>query len=445
LIQVFTKDGFYIQYQLPDFIGQVSFASNNWQPYHICFAKKRRKKKAKQINTRLNKILSDIKKGIQKQITDFFVLLNKIKDRVSNYVPRLKTVFCKRYEGDNLTETEKISYESYPDYKGDIRHLFLFYDWNRVDEIEKKYADKTGDYSLRTILQTQIFMCKRRIRTYTDLIEELKENPKLAEVLKLNPNCIPSRKVFSRAADRIGIQAFGLVANDMTKECLSLGLIKGRMVGVDGSLIKSNTSRHKNRETEEYSDKDAGLYVRGNYIKGVGHLAFKAVDLEYGLPMLVQCHKGSANENPLLRDLIEDFNDEFGFYPDILSVDKGMDSEKNNEFCKEKGIKAFIQARDFGNKELIKTEKGKTFRPEYIEVTDPGVLERIANRRSECEREFSRDKWGYRRDRMPNRGKKEAELFMLITLITTLLTAITAFHVGRADLIRSTSAFKRLY
>ena len=40
---------------------------------------------------------------------------------------------------------------------------------------------------------------------------------------------------------------------------------------------------------------------------------------------------------------------------------------------------------------------------------------------------------------------KKAELFMLITMITTLLTAITAFYVGRADLVRSTSAFKRLH
>lgn len=445
MIQFFTKGGFYIQFQLPDFVGQVSFASKNWQPFHICFAKKREKKKTQQLTARLNKILSDIKKGIQKQISDFLGLLDKIKERVGKYVPRLKTAFCRRYEGDKITETEKIAFESYPDYKGDIRHLYQFYDWKKVDEIEQNYAHKIGDYPLRSILKTQIFMCKRRIRTYSDLIEELRENPKLAEVCELNPGCIPDRKVFSRAADRTGIDVFRQVAIDMTKECLSLGLMKGRMIGIDGSLIKSNTSAHKNKETEEYTDKYAGLYVRGNYLKGVGHLAYKLADIEYGLPMLVQRHRGSANENPLLIDIIEDFHEVYGFYPELLSIDKGMDSEKNNKFCKEKGIGAYIQARDFGNKELIKTEKGKTFNPDYVEITDPRVLERIANRRSECEREFSRDKWGYRRDRMPNRGDKEAELFMLITIITTLLTAITAFYVGRSDLVRSTSAFKRLH
>ena len=142
MIQFFTKDGFHIQFQLPDFVGQASFASKNWRPFHICFAKKREKKKTQQIKERLNKILSEIKKGIQKQISDFLGLLDKIKERVSKYVPRLKTAFCRKYEGDKITEIEKISFECFPEYKGDIRHLFLFYDWKKVDKIEKNMQTK---------------------------------------------------------------------------------------------------------------------------------------------------------------------------------------------------------------------------------------------------------------------------------------------------------------
>ena len=114
------------------------------------------------------------------------------------------------------------------------------------------------------------------------------------------------------------------------------------------------------------------------------------------------------------------------------------------QICSEFGISAYIQARNFGNKELIITKKGKTFHPNYVEITDPRVLERIANLRTESERQFSNDKWRYRRDRMSNRGVSEVELYMLITMITTLLTAITAFCVGISNLIRSSSAFKWL-
>ena len=94
------------------------------------------------------------------------------------------------------------------------------------------------------------------------------------------------------------------------------------------------------------------------------------MDLEYGLAMLLQRYKGSANENPLLIDILSRFYDTYGFYPDMLSIDRGMDSAANNEFCIAKGISAYIHARNFKNKDLIKTERGKTFNPEYVEITD---------------------------------------------------------------------------
>jgi hypothetical protein len=319
--------------------------------------------------------------------------------------------------GDEVSEFEKFLYSNYSNYKGDLRHLFLFYDWNIVNEIERKYSIDTRDYNLTSVLKSHILMCKRRCRTYTDLIEELHENEKLAEVCGFAPNKIPTRTIISRAADKFGIEVFREITISMVKKSMSLGLMKGRLVGVDGTLIKSNTSPYKNKKSNEYTDPDAGLYVHGNYIKGIGFLSNKLTDLEFGLPMLVQCYKGSANENPLLRELLTQFYETYGFYPSMLSTDKGMDSAANNDFCSEFGISAYIQARDFGNKELIKTKKGKTFHPNYVEITDPRVLERIANRRTESERQFSNDKWGYRRDRMSNRGGSEAELYMLITMM----------------------------
>ena len=444
MIQVFTEDGYYIQVQISDFDTKSPSSIKDCKPSDIWFAKKKGKSIKTRLISRINKIFRDVKTGIQKQLSDFQQFLSEMKGRVQHYVPNFKTLVCKLIDGGELSKTEKIAYSNISAYKGDIRHLFLFYNWDIVNEIENKYAIQTQDYNLVTVLKTHILMCKRRIRTYTGLIDQLYENERLAEVCGFVPNKIPTRTIISRAADKFCIEVFREITADMVKKCMSLGLIKGRMVGVDGTLIRSNTGPHKNKETKQYTDPDAGLYVHGNYIKGIGFLAFKLTDIEYGLPMLVQCYKGSANENPLLREILTQFHETYGFYPQILSTDKGMDSAANDDFCNEFEISAYIQARDFGNKELIKTEKGKTFNPDYVKIIDPRVLERIANRRTESERQFSNDKWGYRRDRMSNRGKTEAELYMLITMITTLLTAITAFSVGRSDLMRSSSAFKLL-
>ncbi|HJH30707.1 MAG TPA: transposase [Methanosarcinaceae archaeon] len=263
----------------------------------------------------MNKIFHNVKTGIQKKLSDFQNLLDKIKDRVHQYIPNLKTPVCKLIDAGELSEIENVAYSNFPGYKGDLHHLFLFYNWDVVNKIEEKYGIQTQDYNLVSVLKAHIFMCKRRIRTYTDLIEQLHENERFAEVCGFASNRILTRTIISRAADKFGIEVFREITTDMVKKCISLGLMKGRMVGVDGTLIKSNTSPYKNKETKQYTDTDAGLYVHGNYIKGIGFLAFKLTDIEYGLPMLVQCYKGSANENPLLRDILTDFYETYGFNP----------------------------------------------------------------------------------------------------------------------------------
>ncbi|HJH28212.1 MAG TPA: hypothetical protein C5S51_00705 [Methanosarcinaceae archaeon] len=51
---------------------------------------------------------------------------------------------------------------------------------------------------------------------------------------------------------------------------------------------------------------------------------------------------------------------------------------------------------------------------------------------------------GHNRSKMSNRGIEQARIFVSIFNITALLTALTAFKVGRLDLIRSPSAFRSL-
>ena len=121
-------------------------------------------------------------------------------------------------------------YACYSEYKGDIRHLFMFYDWNKVDEIENKFNAKERYYNLTSILKAHIFMCKRRIRTYTDLIEEFHENPRLTEVCGFKSNSIPSRTIISRVADVFGIDAFRDVAVDRVQSHKGTKLAMKNMV-----------------------------------------------------------------------------------------------------------------------------------------------------------------------------------------------------------------------
>lgn len=50
----------------------------------------------------------------------------------------------------------------------------------------------------------------------------------------------------------------------------------------------------------------------------------------------VPTHKVISSENPLFREILDDFHKIYGFYPGLMSVDKGSDSEDNRNYCEER-------------------------------------------------------------------------------------------------------------
>ena len=421
MILIVMKEKFYIQAQINDFLGRFLL--------HIKRMRSISKKFSKALR-RLERMKQAIKAGVQKLIEHFYP-----KERPHRYVPRLKTPRCRSYKGGKLTATEKTAYQNIPSYRGSLRHLFLFYPWERLDRFEKEGVE----FPLISRMKALIMMCKKQIFTYSRLIEELEEKPGLLEVCGLH--AVPDRKVISRTVDVYGVEPFRFLFYDLARICMSYGIMRGRFMGFDGTLLKSNCSSFKRNGS--YTDPGAGLYIRERYIKGVGRLVIEGMDLEYGQPMLINTYYGSSSENPLFRQVMDDFRSIYGFYPKMVDQDRGSDSEANREFCRANNIEGFLQARDFGKGDVIYTPKGKCYRKEMLQEYSLDFLEKVANRRSGSERGNSRDMWGYGRRRMSNRGDAEAESYALITGSTTLSTALTAFKVGRPDLIRSPTAFSK--
>ncbi|MHA1381716.1 MAG: hypothetical protein ACTSRG_25380 [Candidatus Helarchaeota archaeon] len=58
---------------------------------------------------------------------------------------------------------------------------------------------------------------------------------------------------------------------------------------------------------------------------------------------------------------------------------------------------------------------------------------------------FSPFKVVYNKVRIPNRGKENALIFISFNAITQGLVALTAYKVGRIDLIKSASTFRDIY
>lgn len=365
--------------------------------------------------------------------------------RIHKNLPRRKKPRCLPRPSREMPKERRRAYQV-PEYYGSILDLFTFYDfgkWDRHREVLASYKDPGKvHYPFSALLRAQITMCKRQNQTFTELIHSLREIPLLVK------NCgfdsIPSRKMISRTIDRYGCEIYYQIYRDMASQCMDLGLARGRVVALDGTLIKSGCSPYPGRGF--FTDLGADTYVRNGVLRGVGHLMVDCVDLEYGLPLYSERFKGSRHEAPLAVDVLDGYYDWYGFYPEILVLDKGHDSDELVQQVEERGVDLYVQSREYLSQELIRVSDYWTVRLSRLrpEEENPAFLRRVFSLRTEVERNFARKKTCYRWSRMPNRGVEEAEFYVAVCSITSLLTAVTAYHVGRPDLVCAPKAFSRL-
>lgn len=365
--------------------------------------------------------------------------------RVRRNLPRRKRPRCLPEPSNNIPRGRRTAYRI-PEYYGSIMDLFSFYDfgkWDRHRDVVSSYRDPGRVvYPFSSLLKAQVTMCKRQDQAFDELIHDLYELPSLVE------NCglvsVPSRKTVSRAIDRFGTDIYYQVYRDMAQRCMDLGLAPGRVLALDGTLIKSGCSPYPGRGC--FTDIGADTYVRNGVLRGVGHLLVDCVDAETGLPLYSERFKGSRNESPLALQVIDGFYSWYGYYPEVVVLDKGHDSDWLVKELEMRGIKVYVQSREYISRELIRVSDYWTVRLDRVRAEEqhPVFLRRVLTLRVEAERNFARKKTGYRWSRMPNTGIEEAEFYIAVCSITTLLTALTAYHTARPDLVCAPKAFSRL-
>jgi hypothetical protein len=364
------------------------------------------------------------------------------------YAPRRKKPRCLPEPSPTIPEIRRKAYQTYSNYKGSIHDLFKFYPfdkWDKHPAVRDAYQNPDlSKYAFSALTRAHIVMCKSRIPTFTQLWNELRDEEEIRELCGLGS--VPSRKLLSRGIDLFGTQIYQEIYKDLGQTCLRLGLAKGRIVGIDGSLVESGISPYRTRE--DYQRVGADIFTRGGrrpHVKGVGHLLVDVVDLEYGQPLYSHTTMGSRHEGPLGLGIIDGFYQWYGYYPEILVVDKAYDSEELNQGLVDRGVQPYIQARGYGQNGLIRLNQYWNLKTKHLTSIQihPGFLKRILSLRTESERNFSRKNTGYGRRKMTNQGEREAIFYTTITSITSLLTAVCAYHCARPDLVCSPVAFSR--
>ncbi len=359
----------------------------------------------------------------------------EIKDYMENVFPLNKICafqYLKKFNG----------------YLGDIFALNHSLDtyFNNV-QLSIGYTPYLETSAFNNVFKLEIARCKLGYSNFESFIREYNQNQALRKEIKIN-----SREKITLSSYRRNLKMvypyLDKFAEKLIQECRNLKLISDKIWIWDRRFFECNCSGLKKKETDTLSDPEAGNYVKktGKYsvLVGTGYTDTCIVDSLFGLPVYWDAVNASKNDNTIFQDTINQCMKSTAIKPLFLIADAGPDSHPSNKVVIENGIIPIIAARANSVGNILKTEKGNHFRADYIPRIYHKLLGKLFNLRTTVERKNSNDVVGYNRSKTPTRGIEWAKIFVSIGNLTALLTALTAFKVGRNDIIRSPGAFRRL-
>ena len=386
-------------------------------------------------------------------LTDFFDdKINFLKRKIRiPYKIRPEVIESKDYMENVLPRDQILAFQNLKEFNGYLGNIFALSTsvdayFNSV-QVSIGYTPQLETSALNNVFKLEIARCKLGYSNFKSFIRDYNQNQALRKELKIKSGEKITLSSYRRNLKMI-YPYLDKFAETLKQECRSLKLINDKIWIWDRRFFKCNCNGLKNKETGMLSDPDAGHYIKkvGRYsvLSGTGYTDTCIVDSWWGLPVYWDAVNASKNDNTIFQDTVNQCIRSTTEKPLFLIADAGPDSHPSNEVVIEKGIIPIIAARANSIGNILKTEKGNHFRAQYIPRIYYRLIGKLYNLRTTVERKNSNDVVGYNRSKTLTRGNEWAKIYVSISNIAALLTALAAFKVGRHDLIRAPSAFRRL-
>ena len=193
---------------------------------------------------------------------------------------------------------------------------------------------------------------------------------------------IPNHSVLSKARARWGTDVFERLFTQTVVQCVKAGLVNGRKIHVDGSLIDANASNNavvrgpeeliaqlkdtldgeiskleqpvnettgaikqyhrKNKKLLNTTDPDAAIVRKGNLGPRARFKAHRVVDNQCGVITATETTSGDVEENTPLMDLIDQHEENTGQQLETVVADKQYGTADNFRKCHERGIRSHM-------------------------------------------------------------------------------------------------------
>jgi len=398
---------------------------------------------------RANQTMSVMSKS-QRKIHDFIDWVPKLKDKYLYRFPRVK---IPRFVDFGLGVISKMEWDMHrylKGFNGVFENLFEFNDFSFFQELQGNLENcgvSFKDMFIEDVLAYEMLRINLGFKNYTG-IERMGKfllYPPLFNITH-DPNFFPTAQDISYVMTRIPAEALFEFFQLLVKECIDCGIIVPRILIWDGQFIRSNCSNNKKKGNTKYNDPDAG-YCRHNGVKkGVGYDPgiLYVHCFNRWLPIYFKMFAGNRNDILAFRETMEAFFANTEYEWQVVIADSGPYSLQNMENIRSKGLIPIIRARkNLKTHPVREYKKNFLFNTDYVpkEWSDEYLL-KIYSFRPMIEQGNSYNNTFYNASRMNNRGMDAAIKLRSIIYILELLKALTAYKLGRSDLIMKPTAFE---
>ena len=351
------------------------------------------------------------------------------------------------YEG--ISKVEKLMLKALSGFTGFFEHVIHCNDFSFFDELQEELETMGFSFRNRFLHDIIIFELSRihvGIDNYTSYMNAVRyfQANYLSSVVH-DPTYFPDVNIVSNALRVVPLKKLKLFFFQLLEEAYQYKIVKNRILIWDCQFIHSNSSDQFNKKKGSFSDPDAGFCKHQGKIYGVGYKCstIYAYCGNRTIPVYCELFSGNKDEHSVFKETFKHFFELGLEKPKVILADAGPYSVDILRWLFEMGIVPLLNSRKSVKKQnVIRITKNFCLNMDFIpsEWTKEDLI-KLMNIRTEIERQFSHNIVVYHARRANVRGLEMVSKHRYLILILDLLKILTAYKVGRPDLIGKTRIF----
>lgn len=386
----------------------------------------------------------------QKRIQDFINWVPKKQDHYIYRFPRVKIPRFEDYGGYVISKMEWDMHRYLKGFDGFFENLFEFNDFSYFQELQGVLENDGVSFKnmfIEDVIAYELLRINLGFKNYKGIekMSRFMRYPSLFGITH-HPKFFPNAAELSYVLTRIPSEALFEFFQLLVKECVDHGIIVPRILIWDGQFIHSNCNNNKEKGSDVYNDPDAG-YCRHNGIKkGVGYDPgiLYAYCFNRWLPIYFKMFAANRNDILAFRETMAGFFQTTKYEWRIVIADSGPYSLQNMKSMQHHGLVPVIRARkNLKTHPIRQLKKDFYFNIDFIpEEWSDELFLKIYSFRPMIEQGNSYNNTYYNAYRMNTRGMDAAIKYRSLIYILELLKTLTAYKLGRPDLLMKPNAFE---